>query len=529
LPSSKDRSKEHVIHSSHVMRMFVLGHEIVRYHAQRRFERRSEDPLSPYSEEEQALVDFFTQIYSRLLDERWTGKMSLEELVLYSFRPFAYGFSDLPYGVSIKRSIPIGDRILLLPRMPRTAFEACELIDKVVKAEIERLKEELGPRRFRLEFEPGSIIPRRALRRLCEAVDSGYLPLFELTRRTREFYEEAAVPISMILGIFEQQGVNIGVDLRSPRMGPAEIRALGAGYCDYACYFYHAFVHELKALGELVAPVDAELFGEAMLKRYKKWKCSPTSARFRVLIPAQADETTISTILDYLEFHIGREEIIGNFHFTLSDLCVTPLLRVYAELKEGEWLNAMGDNIDIRTMDVLRWQNREVKFDFICTDCFIDLFTDDGEFSKRNVLISLINSLARGGQIVLTTRCGTQERPLSSKILLEDFNEKVDQYILALLDQLEEAPDEVSRIGTVNTLITLLFYRQLREVYPFSTEKSVERLLQEVNVELGETISWEVIRDPKREDKVAMVITKRGWVSRLAHVLLSALRSRLGH
>lgn len=292
------------------------------------------------------------------------------------------------------------------------------------------------------------------------------------------------------------------------RLEPDEIDVLAdkAEYCSDVCQFYHGRVRFLKELENLIAPVDAELFGESLLERYQKWKenVQERGRRFRVLIPAQADGTTIGGIFDYLDDQgISQEEVIEKFSFELADLCVTSLLRVYAELKRRRLLKAMDDNIQIRSMDVFRWPQEEAKFDFICTDHFIDLFSPKGEFSQKNLLLSLVKSLAPDGQIVLTTRCGSLEKPLEVQDILNGFYEKVDKHIERLLEQLRESRE----VSLVHELIALLLYRQLREVYPFKTEEDLAELLDQVSNYSEEIIDCQIER--LEEGKVKIVISRK--------------------
>lgn len=293
--------------------------------------------------------------------------------------------------------------------------------------------------------------------------------------------------------------------------------------CHPSCQYYHGYSDKLKALGELIAPVDAELFGEKLYARYREWQNNKSEGKkFKVLIPAQADEKTMEGILTYLMTHgVSHKEIGENFYFVLADLCATPLLKVYAHLKDLQLLEIA----NIVSMDVFNWgDEKEEKFDFIAADHLIDLFPPEGNYNQIAVLRSLVNALVPDGELVLTARCGTV-LPITSEGVMKDFYRRVDKQIEKLLNNLEVRGREGILRLSVNRLIpaktddmfitsqnvaraiyALLVYRQLRQVHPFSTIGSLERLLGSLQQEMG--ITYDIETFPRKSDKVNIVITR---------------------
>jgi hypothetical protein len=306
-------------------------------------------------------------------------------------------------------------------------------------------------------------------------------------------------------------GVNLG-QLSSEEV----MQLLNGDYCDKQCQYYHGNVGWLKTLGEFIAPVDAKLFGEHILDSYVKWRTDRYERRerkFRVLIPAQADETTIGGILDYLEKRgLTAADIKKSFHFELADLCVTPLVKVRAELKRKN----MSELAEIASSDVFTWPDRVWRggkgFHLICADHFIDLFPPEGPFGQRQLLIAMVRSLAPDGKIVLTTRCGLQTNPLSREKLLYQFAQKVGFHVLGLAKKIgrttpEDYFDDAARervLQYINTLFTLLYYRQLRDVYPFQTTEDLKKVLRSLNERFA--VRSEISR--LEEDKVKFVMTR---------------------
>ncbi|MBI4065100.1 hypothetical protein HY409_01905 [Candidatus Gottesmanbacteria bacterium] len=258
-----------------------------------------------------------------------------------------------------------------------------------------------------------------------------------------------------------------GVNLAT--LTPEEINKLAQhGYfCDPTCHRYHGDVDMYKSLQELIAPVDAAVIGERLLERYNIWaKTKKRKEKFRVLIPAQADETTIAGLLDYLQSHnIHEQEIHNNFSFVLADLCVTPLLRVYAEVKKRKLLKIA----NIVSMDVFNWKNDGETFHFIAADHFIDLFPPE---IQKLLIVSLTNCLTADGELVLTTRCGIN-RPINAQDVMNDFYHRTDGQISRLLKKLNTNPS----IQVAQAIYALLVYRQLRKVYPFTNLSSLNTAL----------------------------------------------------
>lgn len=310
----------------------------------------------------------------------------------------------------------------------------------------------------------------------------------------------------------------LGVNLAT--LKPEEINELAKhGYfCDPSCHRYHGDVDMYKSLQELIAPVDASVIGERLLETYNQWQRSgDLRNKFRILIPAQADEKTIAGLLDYLHAHgIYDSEIKKTMSFVLADLCVTPLLRAYAELKERELLKIT----HIVSMDVFHWKDDGETFHFIATDHFIDLFAPT---TQRALIESLTSCLADGGELVLTTRCG-RKNPISATEIMNDFHQRVDLQILTLLNLLnanhgsEEATDHTvfkTKTQVAQAIYSLLVYRQLRNVYPFRNIASLKSLLIQIGKQVeeddvdGKSYFLDVSATPSGKNKARIVVSRK--------------------
>lgn len=306
---------------------------------------------------------------------------------------------------------------------------------------------------------------------------------------------------------------NWGVNLAT--LDPYEIKKLAkhGRLCDPSCHCYHGYVDEYKALNELIAPVDREVIGRKLLTQYSDWLSRRTDGnkdRFKVLIPAQADETTIAGLLDFMmDQGISYWDIKRDFYFVLADLCVTPLLRVYSEMKGRDLLS----NSNIVSMDAFAWDKDGETFDFIAADHFIDLFPEDGIYSQQNLLRSLVGSLEEGGELVLTTRCGVGQ-DLTADDVMGQFYARVDQQLEVLSSQLDESSAGsttlktlIGKEGIARAIYALLIYRQLRHVYPFRTINTLNELLTQVEHEAGD-IQIEVAQLPGKTDKACVTIKR---------------------
>lgn len=318
-----------------------------------------------------------------------------------------------------------------------------------------------------------------------------------------------------------------GVDLRS--LSSAEIYELAEHglFCQRGCRGYHTNTGLYKQ-EELVAEVETKLFGERLLPKIRERLTArragqiATERKLIVLIPAQADETTITGVINYLVNQgISYTVLSDEVSLILADRCVTPLLKIKATHKDS----ILDKQMQLVSMNALSWgQNGDYDpIDFACADHLLELFPlEDPRPSElfpradqRHLLLSLIGSLARGGELVLTTRCG-----ISQEELMQHFYERVDLRIAQKLDSLEyfasrddavSPPSEqlLERLVEVRNIFALLEFRRDRQVYPFPTQNTLEDLVREVERELGRPFTYQI--DNIRPGKVRLIITADEW------------------
>lgn len=365
----------------------------------------------------------------------------------------------------------------------------------------ERLREK---RKF-TERDESSLFEQKDDDYITEEIREGRQPLVQIDFDVDEYTPFGAIP-------------NWGVDLR--KLSSSEILELAKDgkLCDPSCQEYHSAVDKYKALGEFIAPVDPWVFGEQLLNQYHSWqKGQQRKEKFMVLIPAQADETTITGILAYLsENDVSQEEIKENFYFVLADLCPTPLLKIYAHLKEKKML----DVANIVSMNVVYWRDElEEKFDFVAADHFIDLFPPEGELNQQEVIATLIDSLAAAGRLVLTIRCGTDE-VLTKEKIMDDFHTRCFNELEQLIDELERSGSESDDMYTgslckifptkqdlARGIYSLAAYLNLRDVYPIATIEVLSQVMRTLQ-ERGKNLHFSINPIKGKKDKVCMTIIK---------------------
>src|SRR3989344_3372067 len=188
---------------------------------------------------------------------------------------------------------------------------------KLLQKELERKKQPIGNNEEKLFIRlPNGIIyvPEEKLQQQAQywppnnwlnAIESYLTKLYENDENfLAEEFKAGKQPFARIKFDLEKHTPwnalpNWGVNLKI--LSNEEILSLANGaYCEPSCATYHSHVTNQKALGELIALVDSALFSEKLMETYNSWKKEDLPGRFSVLIPAQADETTIGGILDYL-------------------------------------------------------------------------------------------------------------------------------------------------------------------------------------------------------------------------------------
>lgn len=478
LPPVNDLTWQDELNRAHIFRILendTLLKTILPYRVYDAFlAGKLESNISANAEEE-AYINFELGSYLGLQESLGKG-FSLEEMVSKFLRlPQGNKNYLLPEMIRYYK-IPSSDALLPINN-PMSAYSSFSLFQEIASAKKKALSLtplELGQK------SPNEVRAIEALKRLN---------LSDALSKANESLDLGISPVHFNNDYEDLQITTSGVDLK--KMSPSQIRELAdlAHSCSDSCQFYHGSVRKLKKI-ELIAPVNPELFGEAL---YQKWK-KKGKERLKVLIPAQADEATIAGIMDHLlaKKDFQQENILKDFSWTLSDLCITPLLRVYAYLKERGILDSKIGDIKILSMNVFNWNSYGEKFDFIAADHFIELFAN-----KPSLLESLIGNLAQNGQLILTTRCGLKNEELTEELLMENFYTMVDLTINQLLSETEElfqgddldgetwyikyAEYAKKNKERVHQLISLLLYRKLREVIPFSSKGELNDLINPIS------------------------------------------------
>lgn len=303
-----------------------------------------------------------------------------------------------------------------------------------------------------------------------------------------------------------------GVDLR--RLTAAEIYELAEHglFCQRECRGYHTNTGLYKQ-EELVAAVETKLFGERLLPKIRERLAArrsgqtSTGRKLTVLIPAQADETTVAGMIDYMVNQgISHAELSDEVSLVLADWCLTPLLKI-----KGAFIDSvLAKQMQLVSMNAFSWgeEGDYDPFDFVGADHLLELFP---RADQQHLLLSLVGSLAPEGELVMTTRCG-----ISQGMLMQQFKTHVDLRIAQKLDSLESSADGadtasppseqlLDRLVKVRDIFALLEYRRDRQVYPFPTHDALADLVQEVEQKHSRPLTHRI--DDVRPGKVRLIIT----------------------